>query len=161
MSASVLWAVLALLVVFLLLTSTINLALRIPSRARLTDVLTKAGREAELKRLVEFLPHLALANGALRAGALVGLVLVVVVLVGRAGATTSLAQYGYSFAGSWALILVFGVAIPNAWSRYAGESLLAVVLPAPAGAPRRAVPVGRPAEDLRRTGPPPDRCAPA
>ncbi|HUU85440.1 MAG TPA: hemolysin family protein, partial [Phycisphaerae bacterium] len=48
----------------------------------------------------------------------------------RAGLQSDAARYGISFVVSWVLILIFGVAIPIAWARYAGESLLTAVLPA-------------------------------
>ncbi len=129
MSDPFLWVGLVLLVVLLLVSSTISIALRIPSRARIADVLAKAGREKELKRLVEFLPHLTLANGALRSGFAIGVVLLTLAVCERAGASTPLARYGVGFLAAWAVTLVFGVAIPYAWARYAGEGLLASSLP--------------------------------
>ena len=124
------WAALAALVVVLLFSSTVSLALRMPSRSRIGDVLSKAGRQGELKKLVESLPQLSLANGILRSGSVIGVVLVIVALLERFGAQSAWARYGVGFLASWAVILVFGVAIPNAWARYAGELLLAMVLPA-------------------------------
>jgi CBS domain containing-hemolysin-like protein len=124
-----LWAVLAALVVVLLFSSTISLALRMPFRTRIGDVLSKSGREAELKKLVERLPQLSLANGTLRSGSVIGVVLVIVALLDGYGAQGPWLRYGAGFGVSWAVVLVFGVAIPAAWARYAGESLLAVMLP--------------------------------
>ncbi len=123
------WAALVVLTALLLLASTVSFVLRMPSRARLGDVLAKTGREQELKRLVESLPQLTLANGILRSGSAVGVVLVVFALVGGGQAEPTWVRYAGSFVAAWALALVFGVAIPGAWARYAGESLLAVLLP--------------------------------
>jgi CBS domain containing-hemolysin-like protein len=124
-----LWAALVVLTALLLLASTISFVLRMPSRTRLGDVLAKAGREPEFKRLVESLPQLTLANGALRSGSAVGLVLVVFALVEGGQAEPTWVRYAGSFVAAWALALVFGMAIPGAWARYAGESLLAALLP--------------------------------
>jgi len=126
----VLWVGLLLLIVVLLFSSTISLVLRWPSRARIGDLLAKSGREEELRRLIEALPQLSLTNGVLRSGSVIGVVLMVVVLGERAGLQSDAARYGISFVVSWVLILIFGVAIPIAWARYAGESLLTAVLPA-------------------------------
>ena len=123
------WAALAALILVLLFSSTISLALRMPSRTRIGDVLAKTGRQAELKRLVESLSQLSLANGALRSCSATGVVLLVIALFEHFGARSAWARYGGGFLTSWALVLVFGVAIPNAWARYAGESLLVVMLP--------------------------------
>ncbi|MCP4245700.1 MAG: HlyC/CorC family transporter [bacterium] len=125
-----LWAALAALVVALLFSSTISLALRMPSRTRIADVLAKRGQPDALKKLVESLPHLSLANGILRSGAAIGVVLLVLLVFERAGVQSAWGRYGGGFGISWGLVLVFGVAIPNAWARYTGESLLAAVLPA-------------------------------
>jgi putative hemolysin len=125
-----LWVALALLTVLLLLTSTISFVLRMPSRARLGDVLAKAGREEEIKKLVESLPQLTLANGVLRSGCAVGAVLVICALVQRGTESWSWGHYLGSFFLAWVLLLVFGVAVPSAWARYAGETLLALLLPA-------------------------------
>jgi len=129
MSDPFLWVSLAVLVAILLFCSTINLALRLPSRARIGDLLAKAGKEDELKRLVESLPQLTLANATLRSGAVIGVVLLVAAGLERAGVESTWARNGWSFAVAWAVILIFGVAIPNAWAHYAGESLLVLVLP--------------------------------
>ena len=130
MEDPVLWVGLLLLIVVLLFSSTISLVLRWPSRARIGDLLAKSGREEELRRLIEALPQLSLTNGVLRSGSVIGVVLMVVVLGERAGLQSDAARYGISFVVSWVLILIFGVAIPIAWARYAGESLLTAVLPA-------------------------------
>ena len=124
-----LWVALVVLTALLLLASTVSFVLRMPSRTRLGDVLAKTGRERELKRLVESLPQLTLANGILRSGSTVGVVLVVFALVEGGQAEPTWVRYAGSFAAAWALALVFGVAIPGAWARYAGEGLLAVLLP--------------------------------
>ncbi len=129
MDDPVLWVALLLLTGVLLLASTISSVLRMPSRARLGDVLTKAGRESELTKLVEALPELILANGVLRSGSTVAIVLVVFALVERHTDAPSWTQYAEAFATAWALGLIFGVAIPTAWARYSGEGLLAFLLP--------------------------------
>ncbi len=129
MDDPVLWVALVVLTALLLLASTISFVLRMPSRTRLGDVLAKAGREPEFKRLVESLPQLTLANGALRSGSAVGLVLVVFALVEGGQAEPTWVRYAGSFVAAWALALVFGMAIPGAWARYTGESLLAALLP--------------------------------
>ena len=124
-------AVLVTLVLLLMLTSTINLVLRTPSRARIAELLAKKGRQDELRKLIERLPDLTSANGAIRSGSLIALVLVVDYLMGGRGVSGSLwSIYGPIALISWVLLIVFGVAIPSAWAYYAGETVLVNALPA-------------------------------
>ncbi|MFQ5490034.1 MAG: hemolysin family protein [Phycisphaerae bacterium] len=124
------WAIFVGLIALLTFASTLGYVLRMPTRARLGDVLAKAGRDVELKRLVESLPQLSLAISALRSGFSIGVVLVVLVLLERAGASPDWVKYVGAFVASWLIVLIFGVAIAGAWARYAGETLLAAMLPA-------------------------------
>ncbi len=123
------WVTLCLLVALLLLASTLSYILRMPARSRLGDILAKHGRNEELQNLIQSLPQLLHAIGALRSGAMIGVVLAVVALVHRSGIQAEWLSYTSSFLASWAVVTVFGVALPGAWARYSGEVLLAFLLP--------------------------------
>lgn len=120
--------VLAALSVF----STLNLALHVPSRTRLAEEFKRKGRSDLFEAFVIARPEYMLATAVLRSATT--LVLFVVILFEGRVLTASnpetwhirLAAYG---AITLALVLIFGVAIPNAWSKYSGEWLVVRVLP--------------------------------
>jgi CBS domain containing-hemolysin-like protein len=124
-----LWIGLILAILVLVITSTIGFTLRSPSRVRIGDLLSKNDRQAELERLIQNLPRLMLASGALRSSSFVAVTLLVFVLFSRTGVESAWVLWGGAFAIAWGLILVFGLAIPTAWARYAGEPWLAAMLP--------------------------------
>jgi len=104
--------------------STAHFALRNLSRARLGEILEKRGKRDELERTIEHQDQLILATAALRMSVNLGLILVVVRLV-----HPEQIRYLEAFAWCAAVVLVFAVAIPDAWSKYAGERFLASTLP--------------------------------
>lgn len=127
-SSSFFW-VGAFALVALTLFATLNLALRVPSRVRLSDRFERLGFEDRFERFVTLRPQLMLATAVLRAGAT--LVLVYAILVQAASGRGDVA--GSATWVAWCialgLVLIFGVAIPNAWAKYAGESLIVRMLP--------------------------------
>jgi CBS domain containing-hemolysin-like protein len=123
------WVALAGSVALLLFATTANLALRLPSRARLAEKMALRGRKNELEALLEHRVRLLLATASLRAASFLGFAtLLVHWLVGVRG-EASPRTLVYAFLISFPIVLLFGIAIPNAWARYGGESLLVSSLP--------------------------------
>ena len=119
------FAVLMLLTVF----SALNLALRVPSRARLADRFEQSGHGAALEAFVAARQHCLLATATLRSACTLGLLICGLVYATPAEGGRSVAQTGLACGIVFLLVLVFGVAIPNAWAKYAGESLIVRSLP--------------------------------
>ncbi len=120
----------AVLLVFgLLASSTLNFALRLPSRVRIAERLARRSRPDVMDRLMEASNDLSLSAAIMRAVFSLALAFVVLRLCERSELGTTLTQYVTAFFLSLALVLVFGVAIPVAWAKYAGESVLAFSLP--------------------------------
>ncbi|MCP4641967.1 MAG: DUF21 domain-containing protein, partial [bacterium] len=111
-----------LLVVILTFLTTLNFALRIPSRARIAEQFERAGQTERWERFVIDHARFLLATAVLRTATAMGLLLVAIRL---------LPQYGQaiSFAAALLVVLVFGIAIPNAWAKHGGESLIVRFLP--------------------------------
>jgi len=129
MYSAELWTTLLLLVV-IVLSTTANAALRTVSRVRLMERLTQAGKSPDLlNRLLQRRSELLIATSTVRLGAILVLVLLVARTVGIRPAQTPLQAYAAAFLLPMLLILIMGVAVPNAWARYAGDVFLARALP--------------------------------
>jgi len=124
------WLLAAVLVVVLLLSGTFSLALRLPSRSRIRETLRSRGREHELAHLLAHRTELHLGTASLRAAASLGIVLVIVRLCQRSGIAGAVGQNVAAFVVSLGILVVFGVAVPSAWARYSGPTLLTIALPA-------------------------------
>lgn len=124
----------AILLVLTLLSAAVNLSLRHFSRFRLAELLKSRDQEDRFDRLIEDRPMLILATATARMACNLGIVLIIVDLLEPrlrvAGAHDVAGLYALIFVFSAALILVFSVAIPNAWARYGAESLIAPCIPA-------------------------------
>ncbi|HNQ24133.1 MAG TPA: hemolysin family protein [Phycisphaerae bacterium] len=119
----------ALTVPAMMLFATLNLALRLPSRARVAEEFKRTGRGARLERLVTRRSQYVLATATLRAVATLCLFWEVLYYVELNSAAPPALQATVIIATSLLLVLVFAVAIPHAWAKYAGERLLAGTLP--------------------------------
>lgn len=117
------WGGLADLLLLTLVAAS-NMALRLPSRARLAEEFERAGKAAQLERLLEKRSQLMLATGTVRSAASLGLVLFILALLEVSTTWDESARFAGAFLGAWVLTLVFGIAIPTAWAKYAGEHLL-------------------------------------
>ena len=119
----------ALVVAALTLFAALNLALRIPSRVRIAEQFEKAGREDAFEAFVAKRPQYLLATAVLRSIATLALLLIALFYVReeRTGATT--VDLVVACGSALILVLVFGVAIPNAWAKYAGDALIVSTLP--------------------------------
>lgn len=119
----VVWAGVALTAALMFFT-TLNFALRIPSRARIAEEFERAGRTAEWERFVLYRPKFLLATAVLRAGTAMGVLLVSFALVAPAGDPPTRHGLLLAFVCALLIVLVFGIAIPNAWAKYRGEALI-------------------------------------
>ncbi len=108
--------------------STANLALRRLSRARMADLAERWGRAHRVNRILEHLDELTLMTSTVRMAVNLAIVLVIVHIF-RDRMDAPLVYYASIFTASVVLVLVFGVAIPNGWAKYAGEPLLLATLP--------------------------------
>ena len=113
----------------LLLFSTLNLALHVPSRTRLAEEFKRTGRSELFESFVVVRPQYMLATAVLRAACTLLLLLLVLLETDAFKGEDARFEKIASFALALALVLVFGVAIPNAWSKYSGEWLVVRVLP--------------------------------
>ena len=118
------------LVLVLLCAATIHLTLRHLSRVRISEMLHRAGREHLIERLVESHDQLTLCVAVLRTACSLALVLVALRVCENSRISSPLVQDMVAFASAFALVLIFGVAVPAAWSKYSGERILAFTLPA-------------------------------
>jgi CBS domain containing-hemolysin-like protein len=108
--------------------ATLNLALRIPSRARLAEQFRQKGRTEALSVFVAELSKYAMATAVLRAAASLGMFLIMLTMTGAwTGTRPELARV-IAFAIALVLVVAFGIAIPNAWAKYSGEWLIVRVL---------------------------------
>lgn len=133
MDAWVIWIGLLVLVT-LTLFSTLNLALRLPSRVRIAEQFDRTGRGDTFEAFVTIRPQYLLATAVLRSIATLALLLIALQIVDVSDSPGRAMDIVVAGVGSLALVLVFGVAIPNAWAKYAGESLIVHVLPLLGGA---------------------------
>ena len=132
MSDWVTWAGLLALAT-LTLFSTLNLALRLPSRARIAERFERSGRADTFEAFVAVRPQYTLATAVLRSIATLATLLIALHFVGAADATAGTWDVTVACITALLFVLIFGVAIPNAWAKYAGESLIVRVLPLLAG----------------------------
>lgn len=109
------------------LCTTLHFALRIPSRARLAERFERAGRTLQWEGFVSHLSQFLLMTSLLRAVGVIGLLLILLRLMGVR--EESWPELFGACAVALAVVVVFGIAIPNAWARYAGEYLITRALP--------------------------------
>ncbi|MBN1509075.1 MAG: HlyC/CorC family transporter [Sedimentisphaerales bacterium] len=129
------WVGFALLLVIVLAT-TANTSMRHFSRVRLQEELERRGRPALFARLIDNQVALLFCSSLLRICCILALVLLIehVFQQTPAGAMlgkgyASLVHYFVTFVGALFLVMIFGVAIPNAWARYDADRFLAIALP--------------------------------
>lgn len=113
----------------MMLFATLNLALRIPSRLRIEEQFARRRMEAQFEAFVLIRPQYMLATATLRTASTFALILVA---LWEAGVLHEPDRVGSAVTASvicMGLVLVFAVAIPNAWAKYAGEPLVVRLLP--------------------------------
>jgi len=109
-----------------LFAGTANLALRQMSRLKLQEIIETRRKTKQAGKLISLQPELILATATLRMMANVGIILAMVELfhLSRDPLEARLVHYLEALVGSLVLILIFSVAVPNAWAKYAGEEFL-------------------------------------
>ncbi|MGB2986024.1 MAG: hemolysin family protein [Phycisphaerae bacterium] len=118
-----------LVLVTLTLFATLNVALRLPSRVRIAEQFEKGGRSDMFEAFVTLRPQYTLATAVLRSIATLALLFLALYEANIADSPAKTMDTVVACVVTLALVLVFGVAIPNAWAKYAGEVLIVRVLP--------------------------------
>jgi len=121
---SAFWLVVILTVVSLV-ASTANLSLRHFSRLKLQKILEDRRKIDALDKLSALRSEMILATAVVRMIANVGIILALVELLWAGPDQNRTVHYIEALAVSSVLVLVFVVAIPNAWAKYAAEMFLA------------------------------------
>ncbi|RME36621.1 MAG: HlyC/CorC family transporter [Planctomycetota bacterium] len=132
MSSGTIWLGTAA-VVALMLSAALNLALRVRSRSRLAERFEQRGWGDRFESFVAVRPQYMLATAALRTLASVAVLVTTLVAAGALSVKPDLKRLLVGLGSGVLLLLVFGVAVPNAWAKYAGESLIVRTLPLLAG----------------------------
>jgi putative hemolysin len=122
------WIALALTGISLL-AATATLALRDLSRIKLQELLEARGQPQWVDKLFHLREEMILATAAVRMTANVGIILATLAWLHAGPGQSYVAHYVEALAVSSVLILVFGVAIPNAWAKHAAEPFLVRMLP--------------------------------
>ena len=125
------WLVLVALVALIALAwfSTLSVALGIPSRARIAVQFEKFGQSEAFERFLTLRPQYLLATSVVRSASVLVLFVVVLYYVDVFEEAVRLTRTIVGCAVAWGLVLIFGVAIPNAWAKYSGDWLIVRVLP--------------------------------
>ncbi len=118
-----------LVLITLTLASTLNLALRIHSRVRVAEQFDKPGRTDVFEGFVAVRPQYLLATAVVRSAAVLALFVTVLYYVETTWPRVGLTRTAVACLIAWSLVLIFGVAIPNAWAKYCGERLVVSFLP--------------------------------
>lgn len=109
--------------------STLSLALRIPSRSRLAEQFEKHGKGRDFDEFLTFRSQYLLATAALRSALMIAVVVVILRRFAVFEGDANLFNLWLALVVVWLLIVVFSVAIPNAWARHAGEVLIVRMFP--------------------------------
>jgi len=119
------------LTLLIVLFTTANMAIRHFSRVRLSEWLQKRNQPGLLARLLDYQNDLLFVTALVRMSAILALVLMIAhfVWADYLSASGIALQYTVIFAASIIIIILFGVAVPNAWARYNGDAFLAYALP--------------------------------
>lgn len=111
-------------IVLLLLFSTLNLALRMPSRGRIAEEFEDSGKEGAFERFLQHRSSYMLSTAIIRSLAITILLIASVFLSLSEERAIELTRLLTATAFAWVAVLIFGIAIPYAWAKYAGEWLV-------------------------------------
>jgi len=117
-----------LVIAALTLFATLNLALRAPSRVRIAEQFEAKGRRDALEAFATARPQYVLATGALRSVTTLALLCIALHQASVGGSPSRTGDTVVACVTTIILVLIFGVAIPNAWAKYAGEMLIVRLL---------------------------------
>lgn len=113
----------------MMMFATLNLALRIPSRMRIEEQFARRNLEDRFEHFVLVRPQFLLATATLRTASMFTLILLALWEAGVLHEPDRVYESVAASAVAMTLVLVFAVAIPNAWAKYAGEPLIVRLLP--------------------------------
>lgn len=113
----------------ILLFTTLNLSLRVFSRSRLEEKFARRAMAGQWEIFAARRVEYALGAAVLRSVAVLALVFAVLYRVESDPGQPGALRVVGTFAGAWFLLLIFGVALPNALAKYAGEALIVWSLP--------------------------------
>ncbi|MCH7592034.1 MAG: HlyC/CorC family transporter [Planctomycetes bacterium] len=116
-------------VAVLTLFATLNLALRLPSHVRIAEQFDKVGRRDAFEAFVTARPRYLLATAVIRSVATLAMLLLALFSWRAGSADPGSISLAVTCGVTLVLVLVFGVAIPNAWAKYAGDALIVRTLP--------------------------------
>lgn len=116
-------------VAVLTLFATLNLALRLPSHVRIAEQFDKVGRRDAFEAFVTVRPRYLLATAVIRSVATLALLFLALFSWNARSADSGSIGLAVTCGVTLVLVLVFGVAIPNAWAKYAGDALIVRTLP--------------------------------
>lgn len=116
-------------VFLLLLLSTMSFALRNTSRVRLAEQFEAVGHREDLEPFIAKRAAYGLAASVARSAAVLVVLVVILGLMLPLDRNDPLRSIIVGAGGSWLIVLVFGVAIPNAWAKYSGDWLLVRLVP--------------------------------
>ena len=111
------------------LFATLNVALRTPSRGRIAEQFERIRGDGAFERFVARRPRYILATAILRSAAVTFLFFAVLYFADSGEPVWYLMRNVVACLVAFGLIVVFGVAIPYAWAKYAGEWLAVRCLP--------------------------------
>ena len=111
------------------LFSTLNVALRLPSRGRIADQFERWGRQAAFERFVATRHRFMLTTALLRStGVLVLFATALFISLDGEREIIPL-RIAVACVTSWTMVLIFTIAIPNAWAKYSGSWMIVRLLP--------------------------------
>ena len=106
------------------LFATLNVALRTPSRGRIAEQFERSRGEGAFERFVARRPRYILSTAIMRSAAVTFLFFAVLYSADSGEPVWLLMRNVVACLIAFGLIVVFGVAIPYAWAKYAGEWLV-------------------------------------
>lgn len=122
------WVGLPALVALALFTA-LNQSLRHPSRVRLMEFFASRGRgEESVDGFFAVRPDYFLATAVSRSASVITLFVSVFHFIYAVDASSDVASTIMGGVVAWVLLVIFGVAIPTAWSKYCGDGLIVHLL---------------------------------
>ena len=122
------WLAAVGLIILLGLSAMANLCLRTRSIVAVAERFKRAGRENELRWVIDRREDLILATATLRTAASLALLLVILDLVELRGTPPAWRDVA-AFLLAFVIVLIVGVAVPNALAKYAAGAVVGAMLP--------------------------------
>ncbi len=111
-------------IILLLLSSALNLALRMPSRGSIAEEFEKSDIQGAFERFLRNRPAYMLSTAIIRSIAVIALIFSAVGLSQTENDPVDNTRLLVAAIVAWITVLIFGIAIPHAWAKYAGEWLI-------------------------------------